>query len=40
MFDEDKTAIKKQIYLPFMITSKCQISLKLLKITQHQKRSM
>lgn len=40
MFNEDKTEIKKQIHLTFMITLKCQISLKLLKITQHQKRSM
>lgn len=39
MFNEDKTETRKQIDLFFMITLKCQISLKLLKITQHQKRS-
>lgn len=39
MFNEDKTETKKQIHLPFMITLKCLISLKLQKITQHQKRS-
>lgn len=38
MFNDDKTETRKQIDLLLMITLKCQISLKLLKITQHQKK--
>lgn len=39
MFNDDKTETRKQTDLPLMIISKCQISLKLLKITQHQKKA-
>lgn len=39
MFNEDNTETKKEIHLPFMITFECQISLKLQKITQHQKKA-